>query len=390
MIPIRTISNSPFPTTLAEGWRWINGTDTLPYVSNQIVQVTEQQADAYYNAANELYEMFTAAAEYVIDNKLYAEIGIPENMIPLVAYSWQHDKGWHLYGRFDLSGGLDGVPIKLIEFNADTATCIPETAIVQWASLMANGLNEESQFNTLFDSLKSAFIRLLSENPAAHPSICFSTMANYAEDDSNVDILAQAAKEAGFEILKESVEKLEFSETEGLFAINENGEYVQFDYWFKLIPWEYISWDEPELLDILDKLIRQDRLIVLNPAYTLLFQSKGILKILWDLYPNHPLLLETSFEPLKDKTYVEKVLFGREGANVRIVRPSGLAIAQVDGEYKTQECIYQAYTEFMIDKAGHNYQAGVFMCEEPCGLGFRRGGLIIDNSAQFCGHFIEK
>ena len=35
---------------------------------------------------------------------------------------------WHLYGRFDLSGGLDGKPIKLIEFNADTATCIPETA----------------------------------------------------------------------------------------------------------------------------------------------------------------------------------------------------------------------------------------------------------------------
>ncbi len=389
MIPIRTVSKSPFPTTLAEGWRWINGTDTLPYVSDQIVQVTEQQVDAYYHAANELYDMFTIAAEHVIENKLFAEIGIPDNMIPLVAYSWQHDKGWHLYGRFDLSGGLDGKPIKLIEFNADTATCIPETAIVQWASLMANDLNEETQFNTLFDSLKAAFDRLQIENPDTHPSVCFSTIGNNAEDNSNVDILAQAAKEAGFETMKESVENLEFSETDGLFAKNENGEYVQFDYWFKLIPWEYISWDEPELLDILDNLIRQNKLIVVNPAYTLLFQSKGILKILWDLFPNHPLLLETSFEPLKDQTYVEKVFFGREGANVRIVRPSGLAIAHSDGDYKEQTRVYQAYNEFMIDKAGLNYQAGVFMCENPCGLGFRRGGLILDNSAQFCGHIIE-
>jgi glutathionylspermidine synthase len=48
-----------------------------------------------------------------------------------------------------------------------------------------------------------------------------------------------------------------------------------------------------------------------------MFQSKGFMKILWDLYPNHPLLLETSFEPLKGKKHVEKRCFGREGANTK-------------------------------------------------------------------------
>ncbi len=36
------------------------------------------------------------------------------------------------------------------------------------------------------------------------------------------------------------------------------------------------------------------------------------MKILWDLYPNHPLLLETSLEALEG-AYVQKTAFGREG-----------------------------------------------------------------------------
>ncbi len=38
----------------------------------------------------------------------------------MVKQSWENDIHWHLYGRFDLAGGIDGKPIKLIEFNADT------------------------------------------------------------------------------------------------------------------------------------------------------------------------------------------------------------------------------------------------------------------------------
>jgi glutathionylspermidine synthase len=390
MISTLSTSNPPFATAIAEGWRWINGEDTLPYVSDQLIKVSEKQAEAYYEAANELYEMFCTAAEHVVQNKRYADLNIPENMIPLIAYSWEHDKAWHIYGRFDLSGGLDGKPIKLIEFNADTATCIPETAIIQWAALKANNLDEACQFNTLFESLKAAFENLLVENPASHPSILFSTMEGLPEDISNVELLAQAAKEAGFETAIESIENVEFSETEGLFIKNKTGDFTQFDYWFKLIPWEFIAWDEPELLPILDNLIRLDKLIVLNPAYTLLFQSKGILKVLWELFPNHPLLLETSFQPLKDQTYVEKVMFGREGANVRIVITSGLEIDFTKGDYTGQKMVYQAYTEFMTDNLGKSYQAGVFISGEACGLGFRCGGLIIDNKGQFCGHVITE
>ncbi|MCP9767615.1 glutathionylspermidine synthase family protein [Lacihabitans sp. LS3-19] len=390
MIKLKTLENSPFQTLKEEGWKWMLGEDTLPYVTKDMVIVNEKTAEAYYDAANELYEMFIKAAEYVIKNDIYEELGIPPILVPLIKYSWENDKGWHLYGRFDLGGGIDGKPIKLIEFNADTATCIPETAIIQWASLKANGFNETLQFNTLYESFVAAFESLIKENPEYHPSLLISTMSGFPEDDTNMEVLAEAAKEAGFEVDFENIEKVDFSKSEGIFKQNpDNGSFIKYDYWFKLIPWEFIAWDEPELCKIITDICLDKKAIVLNPAYTLLFQSKGILKVLWDLFPNHPLLLETKSSPISGKNCIEKVMFGREGANVRVITGNNETITFSGGEYAEQAKVYQKFIEFPMDEKGNYYQAGVFYVGEACGLGFRKGGKILDNTAQFCGHLIE-
>jgi len=382
------LNNSPLAQLKAEGWEWILGEDTLPYVENALVKVSEQEAEGYFEATNELYEMFTAAAQYVIDHDLYEDLGIPAALVPVIRYSWENDKKWHLYGRFDLAGGLDGKPIKLIEFNADTATCIPETALVQWAALKANGLDEESQFNTLYETLVSSFEEIKAANPEKEPAILFTSMEGYPEDYSNVHVLMEAAKEAGFEVAHEYIMGVEFSPAEGIFIQNADSTFTRYDFWFKLIPWEFMAWDEPELLKILTELVISGKTVVMNPAYTMLFQSKGILKILWDLYPNHPLLLETSFEPLKNKAQVQKVMLGREGANVKIMREGGSVENFTTGEYDRQKMVYQQYVEFLKDDRGNHYQAGVFVSGEACGLGYRKGGQIIDNKAQFCGHVV--
>ncbi|GAB3524601.1 glutathionylspermidine synthase family protein [Emticicia fontis] len=372
------------------GWDWMLGEDTLPYITDDMVVVSEQEAEQYYEAANELYEMFVEAGQHVLDNNRLEELGIPENLHRLVKYSWDNDKQWHLYGRFDLSGGLDGKPIKLIEFNADTATCIPETAVVQWASLKANNLDESQQFNTLYERLVENFREIQRQNPSFEPTLLISTMRDYPEDDTNMQVLGEAAKEAGFEVAFEYIDEVEFSPIEGIYKQNaKDGSFTKYDYWFKLIPWEYIGWDEPELADILTDMVINQKAVILNPAYTLLFQSKGILKVLWELYPNHPLLLQTENKVIQGKASVEKVLFGREGANVRILSADGYALEKNDGEYFEQNTVFQEYTEFLQDKTGNYYQAGVFFAGEACGLGFRKGGKIIDNKAQFCGHIIE-
>lgn len=390
MIKLKTLENSPLQTLKEEGWKWMLGEDTLPYVTNDMVTVSENTAEAYYKAGNELYEMFIKAAEHVLKHDLYDELGIPPNLVPIIKYSWENDKGWHLYGRFDLAGGIDSKPIKLIEFNADTATCIPETAIVQWASLKANGFDDSLQFNTLYESLVGAFESLREENPEFHPSLLISTMAGFPEDDTNMEILAEAAKEAGFEVAFENIEKVDFSPNEGIFKHSlSDGSFTKYDFWFKLIPWEFIAWDEPELCKIITDICMDEKAVVLNPAYTMLFQSKGILKILWDLFPNHPLLLETKSSPISGKNCIEKVMFGREGANVRVISSRNETITFSSGEYAEQKKIYQEFIDFPMDERGNYYQAGVFYVGESCGLGFRKGGKILDNTAQFCGHLIE-
>lgn len=388
---LKNLTISPEASLRNIGWNWMLGEDTLPYITNEMVVVSEEEAENYFDAANELYEMYIAAAQHVIDNERYAELGIPENLIELVEYSWENDANWHIYGRFDLSGGTAGKPIKLIEFNADTATCIPETAIVQWASLKANYLDESQQFNTLYETFVEKFRELHRQNPSFQKTLLISTMKDFPEDDTNMQVLGEAAKEAGFEVTFDYIENVEFSAIEGIFKYNsESGTYTKYDFWFKLIPWEYIGWDEPELAQILTEISKNQKTVILNPAYTLLFQSKAILKVLWELYPNHPLLLETSSTPILGKTCVEKVLFGREGANVRIVSPSGTTETSTEGEYFEQKTVFQEYTEFLKDNAGSaHYQAGVFFVGEACGLGYRRGGKILDNKAQFCGHLIE-
>jgi glutathionylspermidine synthase len=82
-------------------------------------------------------------------------------------------------------------------------------------------------------------------------------------------------------------------------------------------------------------------------------------------------------------------MFGREGANVKIVDPHGKVLHEKEGDYGDYGKIYQEFTQFLQDASGNHYQAGVFFAYEACGLGYRRGGPIIENTAQFIGHLID-
>ncbi|EAI9908162.1 glutathionylspermidine synthase family protein [Campylobacter upsaliensis] len=371
------------------GFSWHTDEDGSDYLDNRFICVSKNEANAYYEAANELYDMFIAAAQNVIDNDRFDELGIPFNLIDAIKMSWENEVHWHLYGRFDFAGGLDGKSIKLIEFNADTPTSLFESAILQWAMLKQNNLDEHLQFNSIYESLMDNFKRLITLDESVEEfeehyrgwKILFSSVAGNKEEELTTKLLAHIAKDVGFECDFAYVDEVEFGE-EGIF---KNG--VNYEYWFKLIPWEEIAIEEGELAMFLTQIMRNQKAIILNPAYTLLFQSKGILKILWELYPNHPLLLESSYEPLQGKDFVRKPMFGREGANIGIVKDD-VKLQENIGPYGNNKMIYQQYYELNSNENEY-YQAGVFFAYEGCGLGFRKGGLIIDNASKFVGHIIK-
>ena len=375
------------------GFTWHTDSDNTDYVSSDLVVLSPKEAEDYYNATNELYDMYVEAGEYVIENNLFHEIGIPFNLIDLIKETWENDVHWHLYGRFDLAGGIDGKPIKLIEFNADTPTALIEKAVVQWALLKQNGLEEEAQFNFVYEALRDNFKRIvtLQEDVSKFDELyggwkfLFSSIAGSDEDENTVRLMQHIASEVGYETEFAYVDEVEFEES-GIFFNEE-----KFELWFKLIPWEDIAIQEPDLAVLLTQIVKNKEAIIFNPAYTLMFQSKGMLKILLDLFPNHPLLLETSFEPLEGKKQVRKPIFGREGGDVAILDEEGKIIEEQRAkEYDNHKMIYQEYTELPTDANGNSYQSGVFFAYEACGVGFRRGSKIINNMSKFVGHIIEE
>jgi glutathionylspermidine synthase len=373
------------------GFTWHTDSDGTKYVSDELVEITQEEAEAYYEAGNELYDMFVEAAEYVIENELFFELGIPFNLIDMIKKSWENDVHWHIYGRFDLAGGVDGAPIKLIEFNADTPTSLFETALLQWALLKENNMDENKQFNNIYEAIADNFKRLitLDEDISTFKEhydgwkILFSCIEGDDEEEATTRLLQQIATDAGFITAFEYIQNVKFDDN-GIYDSEDN----PYEYWFKLYPFEDIAHDEPELATVLTTIMQNQKAILLNPPYTLLFQSKGIMKILWDLYPNHPLLLKTSFEPL-DTLHVEKCVFGREGANTKIIDANGDIITKTDGEYDNYKKVYQEYVDFNKDSKGAKYQAGLFFAFESCGLSFRKGGEIMDNMSKFVGHFIK-
>ena len=393
MVRLKKINPLPESTLQEIGFTWHTDSDGSAYISDEMVVISQKEALAYYEAANELYDMFVEAAEYVIKNDLFFELGIPFNLVDIIKKSWENDVHWHIYARFDFAGGIDNQPIKLLEFNADTPTALFESSVLQWAMLKHNSLDESSQFNDIYEAITKNFKRLVTlfddvENFERYYEgwkILFSSIEGNDEEEATTRLLQQMATDAGFITEFEFLHNVKFDD-EGIYDINEN----PFEYWFKLYPWEDIAIEEGELATTLNNIINNQKAIVLNPAYTLLFQSKGIMKILYDLFPDSPYLLKTSFEPLNGVKQVQKPVFGREGANIKITDKDKNTLLHIDGEYDNFKKIYQEYVDLPKDKNAYKYQAGVFFAYEACGVGFRKGGEVLDNMSKFVGHIIEK
>ena len=241
------------------GLEWHTDLDNSDYITNEVVEITQAEADAFYDAGNELYEMFIEAGEYVIKNNLFFDLDIPPTLIDTIKQSWDNEVHWHIYGRFDFAGGLDGKPIKLLEFNADTPTLLYESALIQWALLKHNSLDEEMQFNNIFNAISDNFKRMITLGDDVSRfdtmyegwGVLFSSIRGNIEEERTTKFLMECAKEAGFVSEFCYIDEINFNEDEG---VSFNGS--KYEFLFKLLPWEIISIDEPELALIINNMMK--------------------------------------------------------------------------------------------------------------------------------------
>ena len=356
---------------------------------------TAAEIDTLEAAGYKLQEMCLAAAQHIIDKKRYAELDIPDAAIEAIEWAWNNEPP-AIYGRFDVSwgGASSGHPPKLLEYNADTPTSLLEAAVIQWNWLkdMPSSLVsfKPDQFNSIHEKL---IAKWKDVDPYLSKPVYFAALDNpdNPEDLLTVTYLRDTAQQAGLDTRQLAMHDIGWNDSQQAFL--DLDEHHMFSI-FKLYPWEIMLQEEfgPHALAT----YQSTRWI--EPIWKMLLSNKGILPILWELYPHHELLLESYFDrPHSMSNYVRKPLTSREGANITLVNENARNNATVlttPGPYNGKQ-IYQAlapevvFTDNLKPNAERHPVLGLWMIDQDsCGLGIRESaGPITDNLSSFVPHF---
>jgi glutathionylspermidine synthase len=352
-------------------------------------QFSAAEIDTLEAAGNELQTMCLAAAQNIIDNKRYAELDIPPAAIPAIEWAWNSEPP-ALYGRFDISwaGASSGQAPKLLEYNADTPTSLLEAAVIQWKWLedRADSLRpafsntKADQFNSIHDKLIAKWKDLA---PYLSEPLYFAGLDN-PEDQLTLIYLRDTAQQAGITTLQMYMEEIGWNDEQAAF-LDPNEEPMRSI--FKLYPWEAMLVEDFGPHAIASYLNTQSAVNWIEPIWKTLLSNKGILPVLWQLYPNHELLLPAYFDgPHEMRNYVRKPLLSREGANITMVRDNA-TVASTEGTYHGSQ-IYQALAPEAVFNQKHPV-LGLWMVDQECaGMGIRESSTpITDNLSSFVPHF---
>ncbi|HWI41455.1 MAG TPA: glutathionylspermidine synthase family protein, partial [Verrucomicrobiae bacterium] len=258
---------------------------------------TRSEIDEIDIATAELQRLCIAAVEEVIRRNLFRRLAIPERAVPMIVRSWEMDEP-SLYGRFDLAYDGSGPP-KLLEYNADTPTSLPEASVVQWFWLQ-DTFPQADQFNSIHEKL----IAFWQQWPyLERGTIHFSCAAGSVEDLGNLEYLRDTAMQGGFSTRRLFVEEIGWDHGSRLF-VGLEGEPIRT--LFKLYPWEWMVREE------YGGYLSQAPVRVIEPAWKMVLSNKGILPLLWEMAEGHPNLLEARFgdEP-PEGDWVRKPLLSR-------------------------------------------------------------------------------
>lgn len=324
------------------------------------------------SAAATLHRLCIEAAEAVIERGWWERLAIPAAAVPTIVRSWERDD-FSLYGRFDLAYDGRSAP-KLLEYNADTPTALVEAAVTQWFWLQETRPGAD-QFNSIHERLIAAWRR------AAVPEVHFSSVKENAEDEQTVLYLRDTCEQAGIATRSVFIDDLGWDRGQRCFVDLADARVTRC---FKLYPWEWL-WQEEFAVHLAAETVQW-----FEPPWKMLLSNKGLLPILWELFPGHPNLLPAHelAAPLGGR-YVRKPKLSREGANVAWIE-GGVAVEETDGAYGDAGFIYQAPAT--LPEFGGNFPVfGVWIVDhEPAGLGIREDTRrITGNLSRFVPHFLS-
>jgi glutathionylspermidine synthase len=330
------------------------------------------EVDKLEAATAELHERALEAVARVVDKGDFSRFQIPPAFHELVVRSWK-DREPSLYGRMDLSWDGSGEP-KLLEYNADTPTALPEASVIQWY-WMQEVKPRADQFNSIHEKLIDRWKAMRRALPA-DGRVYFAADLESPEDAGNLDYLRDTALQAGLDPAAIAVGDIGW---DGARFVDLDGR--QIGALFKLYPWEWLVREAfgPHLLRGTVRLI--------EPPWKMLLSNKAILPVMWEMFPGHPNLLAASFEPGRFTTdFVKKPLYSREGANVSITTDD--TVIDVGGDYGEEGFIWQAYHGLPRFDGRYAVIGSWLVGDLPAGIGIREDATpVTRDTSRFVPHY---
>jgi glutathionylspermidine synthase len=347
-------------------WQWDNY-----WKEDVCYRFSAAQIDELEAATAELHGLCLQAVKYAIENNRLFDLQIPEAFHQLIKSSFFADD-FSLYGRFDLA--YDGIsPPKMLEYNADTPTSVLESAVAQWYWL-EDVFADDDQFNSLHEKLVARWSVLPDDDP-----IHFASISNNEEDWVAIAYLMDTAIQAGKQVEYVSLEEIGWDDLNGQF-VDKLSKPIKC--LFKLYPWEWMM-REPFGQHVFDSKTR-----FVEPIWKSVLSCKGILALLWELFPDHPNLLEAYFEhPHGLTAFAKKPLFSREGADIEFYQGGELICSSNEGKYGVEGYVYQALFSLPCFHGMYPVIGSWVVGDEPAGICIREDVTpITTNMSHFVPH----
>jgi len=203
------------------------------------------------------------------------------------------------------------------------------------------------------------------------------------EDAGTLAYLEDTARQAGFATKVLAMETIG-RKPNGAFVDADD---VPIELAFKLYPWEWMFREK------FGAYLAGSATKWIEPPWKAILSNKGILPLLWAMFPRHPNLLPAYFEDDPNagelgNAYVRKPLYSREGANVAVVI-DGKAVDHDDGPYGAEGYVRQALAPLPQFDGNHAVIGSWLVGGAPCGIGLREDrSPITKNTSRFVPHAI--
>lgn len=353
-----------------------NGQSQEYWTEGSCYEFSESEYRKLHKASAELHRMYKQVLDFVIKNNRWEDLGITNPQVVQAILCSLKQGDLDLCGRFDFAfNGGTGSP-KLLEYNCDSAGMMIETKAAQswYEDMKARGVlsSSEHHWNQLERLLLSRWQRAAGRLQNKRVHFMWASEHQSPEDFMNTAYMQSLAMEAGIDNNHAPLEQMDWDAQQGL--IGEDGSPIRAAW--KGYHWEWLAYEAPELLQTVAQDNNPFHVNWIEPIWKMALSSKGMLAILWELFPDSPWLLPAYLNQNGLSQYVRKPLFGAESQQIEIVSEAG-NYQDPEPQELPWGYVYQQYYDIQAHD-GQRPVVSVWMVGgQPAGLAIRESSSLV-------------